>query len=658
MAKSPQEIRDALARALADGGASTTPEEIKRMIAWQALVDAPVLTQADPDVKAPDQPYRALAGPLDDFAARIVHVFSKTQPAGGLFTQARSAHDITIYPPAPTPALYLVRRTFGTDDFYFAVNQRDLDTAVTITFPRDAGPEIWNPEDGSVRDGLAYHADGKRTMLNLRLRPYQALFVVLRKGPSKQRVTFAPTLRILAVEPDGSAVRGLARLSGRCSVMFADGKMATHVVKLLPPPLRIDSGWRMTTRTPTRRGPVGIVAVRCRRADLAEEKPTQWAAPNFDDSGWRRYEIGRAAPAVAVAAPWKASWLRFEGNNQERLFRKAFDLPEAAGLATVTLTADNGYELFVNARRIGAELDNPNGWREAETFDVAKVLRKGRNVIAVRNTNQGSVGGTLLEARIRLASGKLVSILSDATWKMAQKAADGWQGADFDDSAWQKPDVAGPPPVAPWGDVAGLPAPPAGGQVMWYRFGLPPGARGVHLPVKAKALRLWVDGKEAPVRDGAADLSGRVPAGPAVAALRVAGGVGIDKPILCDCAADAGAIGPWSLIGFAAYSGLADYTVQLDLPDAYRKERLVLDLGEVGCAARLAVNGRDLGTRLWRPYAFDITAAVRQGANTIKVTVANTAATAVKDAPAERLRAGIIGPVRIRCLREITIRAQ
>jgi len=101
LAKCPQEIRTALARALADGGVSTTPEEIKRMIAWQALADAAVLTRAAPDVKAPDQPYGALAAPLDDFAARIVYVFSKTKPQGGVFTQARAAHGITLYPPAP-----------------------------------------------------------------------------------------------------------------------------------------------------------------------------------------------------------------------------------------------------------------------------------------------------------------------------------------------------------------------------------------------------------------------------------------------------------------------------------------------------------------------------------------------------------------------------
>ncbi|MGB2819709.1 MAG: glycosylhydrolase-like jelly roll fold domain-containing protein, partial [Phycisphaerae bacterium] len=161
------------------------------------------------------------------------------------------------------------------------------------------------------------------------------------------------------------------------------------------------------------------------------------------------------------------------------------------------------------------------------------------------------------------------------------------------------------------------------------------------------------------VRDGVAVLTGSVPAGPVVAALRLAGPAGLGKPILCDCAAGALGIGPWGIVGYPTYSGLADYSIEFDLPDAYRKDRLVLDLGEVGCAAHLAVNGRDLGTQLWAPYTFDITEAIRPGGNAIRITVADTAANGSgKDLPMERLAAGIIGPVRIRCLREVTIKAR
>ena len=653
LAKCPPHLRLAFERALADGGLSTTPEEIKRMAAWQALTDAGAISQPGLPARPPAQPYGAFASLLHGTLARIVFLCSSTKPEGGIFTQEKPAHGITIYP--PTPDVYFARRRLGNADVYLAVSQRKIDSVVTITFPRVAAPELWDPDDGSIREAPTYYAQGGNTMLNLRLGPYQALFVVLRKPPSKQHVAFATSLQVTGVQPDGAAVRGLARVNGRCSVMFATGAMAVHDVNDLPPPLPLRSGWTLKTRAPARRGAVGVVAARVHRADIDREKPAEWASPPFDDSAWAEVEIGRQQAAGILATPWEANWLTFHGDRQERLFRRAFDLAESPDFATVTLTGDNGYELFVNGTRIGADGD----WRAAETYDVIKALRKGRNVFAVRNTNEGGIGGLLLEARIRLASGKLLTIVTDGTWKMAQKAAEGWQKPDFDDAAWAKPQVGGKPPVPPWHDVSGLPAPPTSGQAVWYRFRLPAGARTVRLPSGLKEPQLYVDGKPVPVRDGVADLAGRVPRGPVVAALRTAGLAAIDRPILCDCGQAAVGIGSWLLIGYATYSGLADYAAEVQLPEAYHKERLILDLGSVGCAAQVAVNGRDLGTRLWQPYTFDITDAVRGGKNTIEVTVANTAANASgRDLPAERLAAGILGPVRVRCLRQVTIKAK
>jgi hypothetical protein len=53
---------------------------------------------------------------------------------------------------------------------------------------------------------------------------------------------------------------------------------------------------------------------------------------------------------------------------------------------------------------------------------------------------------------------------------------------------------------------------------------------------------------------------------------------------------------------------------------------LWLDLGEVRYAARVRLNGRDLGPRAWGPYRWDISDAVRPGANKLEVEVANTRA--------------------------------
>jgi hypothetical protein len=649
----PDELRPAFERALAHGAVSVTPEEVKRMAAWQALTDARLMAQAKPPETRTSQPWDPLREPLDDLMARLAYLCGESQAVGAIFTQAKSAHGVTIYP--PTPGFYLARRKVGDADLYLAVIQRKIDTVCTVTFPRLAAPELWTPQDGSVRTAPSYYVQDKSTAVNLRLAPYQALFIVLRRPPAKNHVKFASSLRITEVADDGSSVTGLVTSNGRCAAMFANGTMETAVVKDLPPPLEMTSGWSMSTRSPAERQGVGIAALRWRTVNLDEEKPKDWASPDFDDSAWRKTVIG-GETEVAVRGPqWQAHWLTWDGARQERLFRKTFPLDEKPELATVTLTADNGYELFVNGERVGAD----GTWNQAETYDVAKALRTGKNVFAVRNTNAASLAGLLLEARIRLPSGQFIRIVTDGSWRMTKTAPAGWTKPDFDDTDWGKPTVGGTPPVGPWNDVPGLPEDPAGGQVTWYRFDLPAGAKSIRLPQGLKGAKLFVHARPVPLQEGAADLANDVQTRPRQAALRLPGHGAIENPILCQCEHGAAGLGNWLLVGYPTYSGLADYRATVNLPATYAKERLVLDLGTVACAARVTWNGKAVGTALWRPWLLDITEAARAGANQLQITVANTAANArATELPAERLAAGLIGPVRIRPWRQVTLGAK
>jgi hypothetical protein len=91
----------------------------------------------------------------------------------------------------------------------------------------------------------------------------------------------------------------------------------------------------------------------------------------------------------------------------------------------------------------------------------------------------------------------------------------------------------------------------------------------------------------------------------------------------------------------------------------------LLDLGRVGVAASVWLNGASAGERLWKPYAFDITDRLHPGRNSIRISVVNTLANyysqfdALKDAPLYRagnlpwmLPSGLMGPVTIRGYRE------
>ena len=70
------------------------------------------------------------------------------------------------------------------------------------------------------------------------------------------------------------------------------------------------------------------------------------------------------------------------------------------------------------------------------------------------------------------------------------------------------------------------------------------------------------------------------------------------------------------------FSGSATYSRKFAISDLTKP--ITLDLGTVHAIAKVRVNGREIAT-LWKePYTTDITAALRQGSNTLEVEVINT----------------------------------
>lgn len=80
----------------------------------------------------------------------------------------------------------------------------------------------------------------------------------------------------------------------------------------------------------------------------------------------------------------------------------------------------------------------------------------------------------------------------------------------------------------------------------------------------------------------------------------------------------------WSASTLVNYSGAALYETGFELPNSATGKRLWLDLGEVGLAAEVWINGAKAGERAWRPFRFDITRQSKAGRNTLRVRVANS----------------------------------
>ena len=91
----------------------------------------------------------------------------------------------------------------------------------------------------------------------------------------------------------------------------------------------------------------------------------------------------------------------------------------------------------------------------------------------------------------------------------------------------------------------------------------------------------------------------------------------------------------------------------VEVPAAFRKDAasVVLDLGDVGCAAEVAVNGNVVGMRTCPPWTVDVTDALQDGPNDFAVTVYNTLNNHCQTIPTrykvttEKAPSGLLGPM-------------
>ncbi|NOU62844.1 Bacterial alpha-L-rhamnosidase [Paenibacillus sp. LMG 31461] len=175
---------------------------------------------------------------------------------------------------------------------------------------------------------------------------------------------------------------------------------------------------------------------------------------------------------------WKSKWIWIDTPeytpNVYVEARTVFPLSVDFQSATLRISANQEYKLFINGRLIGSgPSPSDNAWKYFDTYNVLDALQKGDNCIAVLAYNFGDrqivtqqrqgPGGLIAQLDIRTDDGNM-SILTDDSWKcrrsprwvhkvsrmhswsgykeiyLADKE-DSWEMADYDDSSWEKAKV-------------------------------------------------------------------------------------------------------------------------------------------------------------------------------------------------------------------------
>jgi len=157
--------------------------------------------------------------------------------------------------------------------------------------------------------------------------------------------------------------------------------------------------------------------------------------------------------ATVIGADWRAEWIwlpgQWETPNITVYARRTFDLLAKPIEATLWVSADNRYRLWVNGVFVGEDDD----FAVAERYDVTRLLKPGRNLLAVQVDNVDGPGGLLLEMRVRLPNGQTMWVISDPSWKVTKRESTGWYTPSLDDSRWLPAESRGQAPVFPWGMI-------------------------------------------------------------------------------------------------------------------------------------------------------------------------------------------------------------
>jgi hypothetical protein len=524
--------------------------------------------------------------------------------------EARAPKDFKVLAGDASVFRYQKRAANGSN-YYFIVNDSPDAQRISVNLSGAGKPEKWDA-DGGVRTALA----GTPDKLDLKFAPWEAYYVVLGPGgaPAANEPRGAATTLVLpgdgwrfrplvdavevpyartATDPDGAGLE-----AGWHKRDFDDGSWRDQ---WLSSERFTITRWR-TLGHFTARHHQGF-AMQCGpevdggKVDLAKSYTT----PDGRTLWWREYQPYPSPEEYFVTDLINAFPKSAVGDVG---FAVTYIHSPAEREVDLDLAADTA-KMWFNQKQVMAFHDMP-GYRANRANFARRVrvpMRKGWNELLLKLEREGRLGFYL---RLLNSDGSLPDDLA-----------------------------VNSEPVLPVTQ-------PARGY-RWYRAAIPPAAISVDAPAGAA---LYVNGVETK------PVAGKVAVGGGTLALRVPAGRELIAPLRFAMGETVYRLGPWTRTGLANYSGRASYERAFTLSASMLNQQVWLDLGEVGVAAEVWVNGVKAGERVWKPFRFDVTKLLRSGENRLRIVVANSDANARAVANQRQLLSaidliGLHGPVRL-----------
>jgi hypothetical protein len=160
-----------------------------------------------------------------------------------------------------------------------------------------------------------------------------------------------------------------------------------------------------------------------------------------------------------IAAP-EAHWLWLDqvADHQRIRLRRVVELKQAPVRAILHITADDAYRLWVNGAEAGERRIDPDydrAWAGFQRYDVTRLMRAGRNVVAVGALNLVGPAGVMATLDLTAPDGRIERIVTEPDGRWLGREDDGadntaWTRPDLDDSGWAGASDKGLLSIWPW----------------------------------------------------------------------------------------------------------------------------------------------------------------------------------------------------------------
>lgn len=571
---------------------------------------------------------------LDAAQKDRVLVQSNTAGGKGVFTRYTEelpkiirkniSTDILIEGEANEWIKYQHRKVANTSVYYFMNSHKEPGSFVVSV--SDIGkPTLWNPETGEISPVNNYRINDSKLQFILDCKPWESYFIVIEPEKclyqNKLLVTHSDLKNTSLINSSGKIImQGWVTGKNLHEVDYLLGNegytkkwQTANSLPLIPIksnwdfqicPNSLNNIWASHANPDT----LALPLMKFKAAINREWKTIKIEDKFNNDKGSSRY-----------LSNWDAYWISFYDNSMHLpeivggvvYFKKEVSIDGAVKNASLDITADESYELFINGKWVGKN----SNWKTPVQYNIQEFIKIGVNHILVKTNN---TKGLLLQGSVSLENGSAVSFFTDQTW-LASK----------DQLNWLPAIKYASPPLGLWGKIIRPDQAIQFPLIAEYKQVLPPGTETIKKPNISGQYQLFVN-------DQAIDFTGEdavfvkpyLKAESNILSVRIKlekPSDGIQTPLQITCGKASVSLGSWTDNNLDWYSGRAIYTHTVQIDSAYCKldKKMILDLGKVNFFAEIWINDQLVTYRPWPPFSADISHFIHPGKNKITIVVAN-----------------------------------